>query len=73
MNYVLPVFLLMFASMAFAYSDGDGVDDANDNCPAISNFGQLDSDFDGSGDVCDGDDDNDTLPMLGRFQVAGIL
>lgn len=46
MKHVLPIFLLMLASMAFADSDGDGVDDANDNCPAVSNPDQLDNDGD---------------------------
>jgi len=34
-------------------ADGDGVPDALDNCPSISNANQLDSDVDGQGDVCD--------------------
>lgn len=34
-------------------SDGDGVDDACDNCPAACNSEQLDADNDGMGDVCD--------------------
>lgn len=33
--------------------DGDGVDDAADNCPALANPNQTDSDNDGSGDICD--------------------
>ena len=53
MKYVLPIFLLMFVSLAFADSDGDGVDDAIDNCPEVSNVDQLDSDSDGTGDACD--------------------
>jgi hypothetical protein len=34
-------------------SDGDGLNDAIDNCPNTPNGDQLDSDFDSIGDVCD--------------------
>lgn len=34
-------------------SDGDGVNDDIDNCPAIFNPSQRDSDADGGGDTCD--------------------
>lgn len=37
-------------------TDGDGVCDAEDNCPAVANAGQLDLDGDHAGDVCDADD-----------------
>lgn len=34
-------------------TDGDGVDDADDNCPATANTDQADADRDGTGDACD--------------------
>jgi hypothetical protein len=36
-------------------SDSDGVADAQDNCPAVSNSDQADTDLDRIGDVCDCD------------------
>ncbi|NKB32708.1 MAG: hypothetical protein GKR91_06385 [Pseudomonadales bacterium] len=42
-------------------SDGDGIPDASDNCPSISNPDQFDLDNDGLGNVCDPDDDNDLV------------
>src|SRR5690348_5557014 len=35
--------------------DGDGIDDACDDCPHIADPSQIDSDGDGVGDVCDPD------------------
>lgn len=43
-------------------TDSDGINDLGDNCLSIANADQLDFDSDGRGDVCDSDDDNDTLP-----------
>ena len=42
-------------------ADGDGVLDPVDNCPAIANTNQTDTDNDDEGDACDTDDDNDEV------------
>jgi len=42
-------------------SDGDGIPDSEDNCVDESNPDQEDFDEDGKGDVCDPDDDGDSL------------
>lgn len=46
-------------SMQPVDTDGDGINDNNDNCPAIANPDQIDTDGDGIGDACDNDDDDD--------------
>jgi hypothetical protein len=47
------------ATTASLDADGDGVLDANDNCPTVSNADQANNDGDSLGDACDPDDDND--------------
>lgn len=42
--------------------DGDCVADDDDNCPFKANNDQKDSNFNGMGDVCEGDYDSDTVP-----------
>lgn len=43
-------------------ADGDGVSDAEDNCPLVPNADQADSDpADEGGDACDGDSDDDGI------------
>jgi len=50
------------AGSAGKCDDGDGIAFVNDNCQFISNQDQTDTDGDGIGDACDGDDDNDGVP-----------
>jgi len=43
-----------FAALAIIDDgDGDGIPDADDNCPGVSNADQADFDYDSVGDVCD--------------------
>jgi len=42
-------------------SDDDGINDDVDNCPETYNPNQLNSDDDLEGDICDIDDDNDSI------------
>ncbi len=56
--------------IAFLDSDGDGVEDFEDNCLTISNASQCDSDADGYGNHCDADfDDNGFV----NFADLGLL
>ena len=46
-----------------ADTDNDGVFDSADNCIDVANPGQQDTDFDGHGNICDGDFDNTCGPV----------
>ena len=47
--------------VSFADADKDGITDELDNCPMYSNPDQADFDSDRIGDICDPDDDNDSV------------
>lgn len=60
-------------------TDGDGVLDGGDNCPAVANPFQEDSDLDGRGDACEGDldgdlihDDQDNCPAVSNVDQSDL-
>ena len=57
----------------FTDEDGDGVGDEVDNCPSIANPLQANFDNDTFGDVCDSDDDNDTIQDGDDLCMQGSL
>ena len=67
MRIIAPmmIFLMLTSTLAGCFesdSDGDGLNDADDNCPDIDNPLQADHDISGGldgGNECDEDDDND--------------
>ncbi|WP_407644872.1 Ig-like domain-containing protein [Candidatus Thiothrix anitrata] len=62
LTYGSPKLFVDFYGENRTDSDSDGVIDAADNCPQIANANQADTDWDGIGNVCDSDDDNDGMP-----------
>lgn len=71
----LSVSGMAFAGPGLGDSDGDSVDDFFDNCKDISNAGQVDSDFDGCGNICDGDFDQNAVTNGADFLIfrAGFI
>jgi hypothetical protein len=64
---------LVQADLALTSLDGDadGVPNSADNCPAAANPLQENNDGDSQGDVCDPDDDNDTLSDVDEINLYG--
>lgn len=57
---LIAAFASLVASPTLAADfDGDRVSNDRDNCVAVANAGQLDSDADGLGNACDFDYNND--------------
>lgn len=57
-------------ALTFTDSDEDGVEDFEDNCTAVANASQCDSDADGFGNHCDADFDNNGFV---NFVDLGLL
>lgn len=53
-------------------ADGDGVADADDNCPAVANADQADADGNGTGDACEqtGGGETQTTGDMGPAEIA---
>lgn len=64
----LPFRASVAASFLARDTDGDGVPNARDNCLAVANANQVDTDADGFGNACDGDLNNDG--MVNALDVA---
>lgn len=54
-------------------ADGDGVPDSTDNCRAVNNPDQTDSDSDGLGDACDAEPNAQNFILTGQFVTLGGL
>jgi hypothetical protein len=79
---LLTAILLIFAPATLAVDDvdGDGIPDADDNCPLVPNADQADGDGDGTGDACDNcpgtanPDQTDTDALGGgEFHVKQVI
>lgn len=65
-----PLAAQVLATSSAPDSDGDGVTDDSDNCTAVANADQRDSDADGYGNTCDADLNNDGVV---NFLDLGVM
>ncbi|MGE0857894.1 MAG: thrombospondin type 3 repeat-containing protein [Gammaproteobacteria bacterium] len=65
-----PVDAQVLAASTAPDGDGDGITDDQDNCTAVANADQRDSDQDGYGNVCDADLNNDGVV---NFLDLGVM
>jgi hypothetical protein len=56
---IVAAALVMAGAASALDSDRDGIADSRDNCPAVANPDQLDSNRDGAGNLCDFDYNED--------------
>ena len=57
--FLIPGIISCSEQSSPADIDSDGIIDEDDNCPYVPNPNQLDSDGDGTGDLCEQDLDGD--------------
>ena len=68
----LPLAAMAGPTPGGADGDGDGVENAFDNCSTKSNSSQKDIDHDGCGDTCDGDFDQNGSAGLTDFGILKV-
>jgi len=70
----LPLAAMAGPTPGGADTDGDGVENAFDNCSSLTNAAQKDVDHDGCGDACDGDmDQNGTTGLTDYAAFLGAF
>ena len=68
-GFIGLAFLLTSTQALAADNDGDGVDDAEDNCILVANADQRDTDGDQYGNICDADFNQDLTTDLSDFSI----